>query len=117
MAVTDVTSVVAKGSQGQGSQGSVVSTSARIAVSKATDTDIWMRVMILAPSATTSMSSTVIGDTDLTSMRAHFVKPQAAVSMNFSDDPQMGLLSDRFSGSATASLTTESFVMRTALLH
>jgi uncharacterized protein YcbK (DUF882 family) len=114
MAVTDVTSVVAKGSQGQGS---VISTSARITASKATGTDIWMRAMILAPSATTSMSSTVIGDADLTSMRAHFVKPQAAVSMSFSDDPQMGLLSDRFTGSATATLTTESFVMRTALLR
>jgi uncharacterized protein YcbK (DUF882 family) len=114
MAVTDVTSVVAKGSQGQGS---VVSTSARIAVSKTTDTDIWMRVMILAPSASTAMSSTVIGDNDLTSMRAHFIKPQATIAMSFADDPQMGLLSDRFTGSATASLTTESFAMRTALLH
>ena len=114
MAVTNVTSVVAKGPQGQGS---VVSTSARITASKATNTDIWMRAMILAPSATRSMSSTVIGDADLTSMRAHFVKPQAAVSMSFSDDPQMGLLSDRFTGSATATLTTESFVMRTALLR
>ena len=73
--------------------------------------------MILAPSASTSMSSTVIGDTDMTSMRAHFVKPQAAVAMSFSDDPQMGLLSDRFTGSATASLATESFVMRTASLR
>jgi uncharacterized protein YcbK (DUF882 family) len=114
MAVTDVTTVVAKGSQGQGS---VISTSARIAVSKATDTDIWMRAMILAPSATTAMSSTVIGDTDLTSMRAHFIKPQATVAMSFADDPQMGLLSDRFTGSATASLTTEAFAVRTALLH
>jgi uncharacterized protein YcbK (DUF882 family) len=114
MAVTNVTSVVAKGSQGQGT---VVSTSARIAASKATNTDIWMRAMILAPSATSSMSSTVIGDTDLTSMRAHFVKPQATVAMSFSDDPQMGLLSDRFTGSATAPLMTESFVMRTALLR
>jgi uncharacterized protein YcbK (DUF882 family) len=114
MAVTDVTSVVAKGPQGQGS---VISTSARIAVSKATDTDIWMRAMILAPSATTAMSSTVIGDTDLTSMRAHFVKPQATLAMSFADDPQMGLLSDRFTGSATASLATEAFAMRTALLH
>jgi uncharacterized protein YcbK (DUF882 family) len=114
MAVTDVTSVIAKGSQGQGR---VVSTSARIAASKATNTDIWMRAMILAPSATTSMSSTVIGDADLTSMRAHFVKPRATVAMSFSDDPQMGLLSDRFTGSATAPLMTQSFVMRTALLR
>jgi uncharacterized protein YcbK (DUF882 family) len=114
MAVTDVTSVIAKGAQGQGN---VVSTSARITASKATDTDIWMRVMILAPSATTAMSSTVIGDADLTSMRAHFVKPEATIAMSFSDDPQMGLLSDRFTGSATAPLTTEAFAMRTALLH
>ena len=27
--------------------------------------------------------------------------------MSFSDDPQMGLLSDRFTGSATATLTTD----------
>ena len=27
--------------------------------------------------------------------------------MSFADDPQMGLLSDRFTGSATASLTTD----------
>ena len=114
MAVTDVTSVVVKGPQGQGS---VVATSARITASKATNTDIWMRAMILAPSATTSMSSTVIGDADLTLMREHFVKPQAAVAMNFSDDPQMGLLSDRFTGSATAPLTIASFAMRTALLR
>ena len=33
--------------------------------------------MILAPSASTSMSSTVMGDTDMTLMRAYFVKPQA----------------------------------------
>ena len=87
MAVTDVTTVVAKGPQGQGS---VVSTSTRIAASKA-PTDIWMRVMMLAPSASTSMSATVLGDTDMTLMRAHFVKPQAAIAMSFSDDPQMGL--------------------------
>jgi hypothetical protein len=95
----------------------MISTSARIAASKAAGTDIWMRAMILAPSATTSMSATVLGDADLTSMRTHFVKPQATVAMSFADDPQMGLLSDRFSGSATAQLMTEAFATRTALLH
>ncbi len=112
MAVNDVTTVVAKGSQGQGS---VVSTSTRIAAAKGND--VWMRVMILAPSASTSMSTTVLGDTDMTSMREHFVKPQAMVAMSFSDDPQMGLVSDRFTGSATATLVTTSFAMRTASLH
>jgi uncharacterized protein YcbK (DUF882 family) len=112
MAVTNVTSVIPKGPQGQGG---VVPTSTRIAAAKGTD--IWMRAMILAPSASRSMSSTVLGEADMTLMSAYFVKPQAAVAMGFSDDPQMGLLSDRFTGSATATLVTTSFAMRTASLH
>lgn len=112
MAVTDITTVAVKGPQ---DQGSAVATSTRIAASRGND--IWMRAMILAPSASTSMSATVLGDADMTIMRAHFVKPQAIVAMSFSDDPQMGLVCDRFTGSATATLATQSFVMRTASLR
>jgi hypothetical protein len=93
----------------------VVATATRL--SAAAGNDIWMRVMMLAPSASTSMRATVLGDTDMTVMRAYFVKPQAAIAMTFSDDPQMGLQSDRFTGSATAALTTQSFVLRTASLR
>ena len=112
MAVTDVTTVVAKGMPGQGG---LVATSARLAAAKANDT--WMRVMMLAPSASTSMSVTMLGDADLTQMSAHFVKPQAVIAMSFSDDPQLGLSSDQFSGSAIATLTMQSFVLRTASLR
>jgi uncharacterized protein YcbK (DUF882 family) len=112
MAVTNVTSVISKGPQGQGG---VVPTSTRIAAAKGTD--IWMRAMILAPSVSASMSATVLGDTDMTLMSSYFVKPQAAVAMSFSDDPQMGMLCDQFTGSATATLVTTSFVTRTASLH
>jgi hypothetical protein len=112
MAVTDITTVVAKGAQGQGG---VVATSTRISAARANDA--WMRVMMLAPSASTSMSATVLGDTDMTLVSAHFVKPQAAIAMGFSDDPQMGLSCDRFSGPAVATLTTQSFVLRTASLR
>ena len=73
--------------------------------------------MMLAPSASTSMSATVLGDADMTLMRGYFVKPQAAIAMTFSDDPQMGLVCDRFTGSATATLPTRSFVVRTASLR
>ncbi len=111
-AATTIDQVVAKGPQGQDSP---IATSARIAA--ATGNDVWMRVMILAPSASTSMSTTVLGDTDMTLMRMHFVKPRAIVAMNFSDDPQLGLVSDQFTGSAVATLATKSFVMRTASLH
>ena len=112
MAATTIDTVVAKGSQGQGS---VISTSTRIAAAKGND--IWMRAMILAPSASTSMSATVLGDADMTVLRAYFVKPQAIVAMTFSDDPQLGLVCDQFTGSATATLATQSFVMRTAALR
>src|SRR3979409_218413 len=104
--------VVAKGSQGRGS---VVATSTRLAAARSNDG--WMRMLILAPSASTSMSATVLGDTDMTLMRAHFVKPQAAVAMSFSDDPLLGMVCDHFTGSATAVLATQSFVMRPAALR
>jgi uncharacterized protein YcbK (DUF882 family) len=120
MAVNDVTTVIAKGTQdraqaGSQGQGSVIATSTRITASKANDT--WMRMLILAPSASTSMSATVLGDADMTLMRSYFEKPQTAIMMVFSDDPQIGLVSDRFTGSATATLEVTSFVLRTASLH
>ena len=109
---TTIDTVVAKGTQGQGS---TIATATRLSASRSDAT--WMRMLILAPSASTSMSATVLGDTDLTVMRAHFVKPQAVIAMSFSDDPQMGMVSDHFTGSATAVLATQSFVMRTASLR
>jgi hypothetical protein len=112
MAATTIDQVVAKGPQGRES---LITTSTRIAA--ASGNAVWMRVMILAPSASASLSTTVLGDTDMTLMRIHFVKPQAIVTMSFSDDPQMGLVSDQFTGSAVATLATQRFVMRTASLH
>lgn len=79
--------------------------------------DIWLRAMILAPSASTSLSASILGDQDMTVMRTHFVKPNAAVAMTFSNDPQMGIVCEKFTGSATATLSTMSFAMRTASLR
>jgi len=112
VAATEINTVVAKGVQGQDS---VISTSTRLAAAKGSD--IWMRVVMLAPSASNAMSTTVLGDTDMTMMRSFFVKPQAAIAMTFSDDPMMGMTTDRFAGSATARLTTQSFSLRTASLR
>jgi uncharacterized protein YcbK (DUF882 family) len=111
-AATEINTVVAKGAQGQRS---VIATSTRISAAKGNE--VWMRVVMLAPSASNAMSTTVLGDTDMTLMRSYFVKPQAAIAMTFSDDPMMGITCDRFSGSATATLATQSFVLRTASLR
>jgi uncharacterized protein YcbK (DUF882 family) len=110
MAVNNITTVVAKGAQG------MVANSTRLA-SATKSNDVWMRAMILSPSASTSMSVSAMGDPDLTLMRSYFVKPQTAVAMSFSDDPQLGLVSDRFTGPAVAKLATQSFVLRTASLR
>jgi hypothetical protein len=102
--------VVSKGAQGQDP---AVATSARLAAAQGNA--IWMRVMMLAPSASSAMSTTVLGDTEMTQMRSYFVKPQTAIAMSFSEDPMMGMTCDRFSGSATAKLSTH--VLRTAALR
>jgi hypothetical protein len=111
-AATEINTVVAKGTQGQDA---VIATSTRLAAARGNN--IWMRVVMLAPSASHAMSTTVLGDTEMTQMRAHFVKPPAVIAMTFSEDPLMGMTCDRFTGSATAQLPTQSFVMRTAALR
>jgi hypothetical protein len=57
-APTEVNTVVSKGAQGQDP---AVATSARLAAAQGNA--IWMRVMMLAPSASSAMSTTVLGDT------------------------------------------------------
>ncbi|MCP4618098.1 MAG: DUF882 domain-containing protein [Bradyrhizobium sp.] len=110
MAVNDVTTVIAK------NDGGMIATSARLAASRGNN-EVWMRVMMLAPSASNAMSVTVFGDSDLTLLRQHFVKPLAMIAMTFSNDPTPGLATDRFTGSAAARLDTVSFVTRTAALR
>jgi uncharacterized protein YcbK (DUF882 family) len=92
-----------------------IRTATRLAAAKGNG--LWLRVVMLTPSASHSMFTTVLGDTDMTLMRAYFVKPQSVVAMSFSDDPQMGLVSDRFTGSVSARLATTPLVMQTASLR
>jgi uncharacterized protein YcbK (DUF882 family) len=79
--------------------------------------DIWMRAMILTPSASNALSASVLGDQDMTVMRVHFVKPDRAVAMTFSDDPHGGMICEKFTGPAIATLTTTTFALRTASLR
>jgi uncharacterized protein YcbK (DUF882 family) len=116
MAVTNITTVVAKDRQNGAQAGArSVTIANRLSAAVIPDNNVWMRAMILAPSAT-AMSSSPIGDPDLTVLRAHFAKPLTVVAMGFADDPQPGLTSDGFTGSAIAALTTMVFTTRTASL-
>jgi uncharacterized protein YcbK (DUF882 family) len=113
-ATGSISSIIAK-DQGQPSPGGAIATATRISVAKGND--IWLRALMLAPSTSSSMLTTVFGDTDMTRMRDFFVKPPITIAMDFSKDPQMGLQCDHFSGSVTAKLKTASFAVQSAALH
>ncbi|KJC47639.1 DUF882 domain-containing protein [Bradyrhizobium sp. LTSP857] len=106
---TEINTVVAKSTDG------VVATATRLSAAKGES--IWLKIVMLSPSASRAMSVTLMGELDMVAMRAYFVKPQTVVAMGFADDPMQGLSCDSFSGSATAKLETTSFVVRTAALR
>jgi hypothetical protein len=110
-AATEINTIVIKLAQTQGDP----APSAR-RLSAAKSNDIWLRIIMLAPSASESMSVTVMGDTNMTQMRSFFEKPQTAVTMGFTDDPMHGLATDHFSGAAIQKLELTTFTLRTALL-
>ena len=78
-------------------------------VSAKTTLDPWTRAMMMAPNFHYAMLATAMGDQDMTLLRAQFVKPEAAIAIAFTDEPTPGLSCERFTGSATAKLTTTSF--------
>lgn len=106
---TEINTVVGKSTDG------MIATATRLSAAKSES--IWLKIVMLSPSASRAMSVTLMGEIDMTAMRAYFVKPQTVVVMGFVDDPMHGLSCDSFSGSATAKLETTSFVMRTAALR
>ncbi|WP_245454618.1 DUF882 domain-containing protein [Bradyrhizobium sp. RP6] len=105
---TDVNMVVGKSIDGR------VATATRLS---AAGESIWLKIVMLSPSASRAMSVTLMGELDTAALRGFFVKPQSVITMGFADDPMHGLSCESFSGSATARLETTSFVVRTAALR
>jgi uncharacterized protein YcbK (DUF882 family) len=111
-AATEINTIAAKGAPGLGEP---ITNATRLSAAKGND--IWLRIVMLAPSASRAMSVTMMGDVDMTQMRAFFVKPQSTIAMGFSDDPMPGLASDHFAGAAITKLEIRSLTLRTALLR
>jgi uncharacterized protein YcbK (DUF882 family) len=106
---TEINTVVGKSVDG------MVATATRLSAAKGES--IWLKVVMLSPSASRAMSVTLMGEVDTAALRGYFVKPQSVIAMGFADDPMQGLSCDSFTGTATAKLTTTSFVVRTAALR
>ncbi|MGY3031298.1 uncharacterized protein YcbK (DUF882 family) [Bradyrhizobium sp. USDA 4354] len=106
---TEINTVVGKSIDGR------IATATRLSAAKGES--VWLKIVMLSPSASRAMSVTLMGELDTAALRGYFVKPRAVIAMGFSDDPMQGLSCDSFSGSATAKLETTSFLMRTAALR
>jgi uncharacterized protein YcbK (DUF882 family) len=76
----------------------------------------WLRAAILAPSIG-AMTTSRLGDNDLRPLAALLRKPSQALALTFSADPYLGMVADRFTGSAVVFLATANFTpaMKTAL--
>lgn len=109
LAQAEINTVVGKSIDGR------IATATRLSAAKGDS--IWLKIVMLSPSASRAMSVTLMGEFDTAALRRYFVKPHAVIAMSFVEDPMQGLSCDSFSGSATAKLETTSFVMRTAALR
>ena len=105
---TEINMVVGKSIDGR------IATATRLS---AAGESIWLKIVMLSPSASRAMSVTLMGELDTAALRSFFVKPRSVITMVFADDPMHGLSCESFSGSATARLETTSFVVRTAALR
>ncbi|WP_298241580.1 DUF882 domain-containing protein [uncultured Bradyrhizobium sp.] len=106
---TEINTVVGKSVDG------MVATATRLSAAKGES--VWLKIVMLSPSASRAMSVTLMGELDTAALRGYFVKPHSVIAMGFADDPMQGLSCETFSGSATAKLQTTSFVVRTAALR
>jgi uncharacterized protein YcbK (DUF882 family) len=79
--------------------------------------DLWLRALILAPNLQSFMTATVLGPPDMRELSPLMRKPDAVVTMTFGDEPNPGLASDRFGGTAVVFVPTIPFAKRTAALQ
>jgi hypothetical protein len=76
----------------------------------------WLRAAMLTPSMSDYMTATRLGALDPRPLHELLYKPSLSLVMTFSADPHLGMVADRFSGSAVVFLATTTFSTQTASL-
>ena len=69
----------------------------------------WLRAAMLTPSVSGFMTATRVGKIDPRWQYALLHKPSQSLKMTFSADPNLGMVADRFSGSAVVFLASARF--------
>ena len=77
----------------------------------------WLRAAMLTPSVRGFMTATRMGAVDPRWQYALLQKPSQSLVMTFSADPHLGMVADRFTGSAVTFLATATFSTQTASLR
>jgi uncharacterized protein YcbK (DUF882 family) len=77
----------------------------------------WLRAAMLTPSVTGFMTATRLGGLDPRWQHGLLDKPSLSLVMTFSADPHLGMVADRFRGSAVVFLATATFRTQTASLR
>jgi len=73
----------------------------------------WLRAAMLTPSVTGFMTTTRLGELNPAWLHDLLRKPEQSVLMSFSADPQLGMTTDSFSGSAVVFVATATFTTQT----
>jgi uncharacterized protein YcbK (DUF882 family) len=77
----------------------------------------WLRAAMLTPSISGFMTASPMGAPHMRRLEALLHKPDQTLAMTFSRDPHVGMVSERFTGSAVVFLATATFTrQRTAAL-
>jgi uncharacterized protein YcbK (DUF882 family) len=71
--------------------------------------DPWLRAMIVSPSAQNFLKTTLLGAQDFRNLSSYLLKPAATMLITFSNDPNRGLASEKFDGSAVVFMSTATF--------
>jgi hypothetical protein len=77
----------------------------------------WLRAAMLTPSVSSFLTVTRIGMVDPRWQYELLYKPPQSVVMIFSADPHLGMVADRFTGSAVVFMPTTTFTTQTAALQ
>jgi uncharacterized protein YcbK (DUF882 family) len=78
----------------------------------------WLRAAILTPSVSGFMTAAQFGQADPRPLAGLLLKPSQSLVMTFSADPHLGMVADRFTGSAVVFLATATFTsQKTAALQ
>ncbi len=77
----------------------------------------WLRAVMLSPSVRRYLSTSLLGEPDYRALAGLMAKPARSVMMTFGPEPNPGLTSDRFSGSAIVFVATVTYGTHTAALR